>query len=84
MFCSMLFWFESLMLPQTGKISVIRHYKFTLAFENSNVEDYISEKFFDALVAGSVPVHLGLTRANAELFAPASNRFDLFPLSLFS
>jgi glycoprotein 3-alpha-L-fucosyltransferase len=59
----------------SGKISVIKHYKFTLAFENCNVEDYVTEKFADALVAGSVPVHLGVSRSNLEMFAPSSNSF---------
>lgn len=37
------------------KVSLLKRYKFTLAFENSNAEDYVTEKFFHALVAGSVP-----------------------------
>ena len=33
-------------------MEALRDYKFSLAFENSNVEDYVTEKFFQALVAG--------------------------------
>ena len=33
-------------------MDALRDYKFSLAFENSNVEDYVTEKFFQALVAG--------------------------------
>jgi hypothetical protein len=60
-----------------GKLSVIRHYQFTLAFENSNSEDYVTEKFFHALVAGSVPVHLGVDKENIALFAPENSYLNV-------
>lgn len=34
------------------KVETLKHYKFSLAFENSNEEDYVTEKFFQSLVAG--------------------------------
>lgn len=34
------------------KVEALQEYKFSLAFENSNVEDYVTEKFFQSLVAG--------------------------------
>lgn len=43
-------------------------YKFTLAFENSRGVDYVTEKFFSALIMGSVPVYLGAP--NVGDFAP--------------
>jgi len=33
-------------------VEALKHYKFSLAFENSNEEDYVTEKFFQSLVAG--------------------------------
>jgi hypothetical protein len=51
-----------------SKLEIIAHYKFTLAFENACGQDYVTEKFFDPLVAGSVPVYLGAP--NVEDFAP--------------
>jgi len=46
-------------------------YKFTLAFENTCSEDYVSEKFFSALIMGSVPVYLGAP--NVDDFAPGEH-----------
>lgn len=34
------------------KVETLKGYKFSLAFENSNEEDYVTEKFFQSLVAG--------------------------------
>jgi len=50
------------------KMNTIRKYKFTIAFENSNDRDYVTEKFFQPLEAGSVPVFYGTS--NIADFAP--------------
>lgn len=34
------------------KVETLKRYKFSLAFENSNEEDYVTEKYFQSLVAG--------------------------------
>jgi hypothetical protein len=52
----------------TSKLEAIRSYKFTVAFENAVSKDYVTEKLFEPLVAGSVPVYLGAP--NVEDFAP--------------
>ncbi|XVF45138.1 hypothetical protein PTKIN_Ptkin02bG0181200 [Pterospermum kingtungense] len=45
------------------KVEALKRYKFSLAFENSNEEDYVTEKFFQSLVAGgSMKVHLILSK----------------------
>jgi hypothetical protein len=62
--------------PDTGretKLAVIARYKFTLAFENSRCLDYVTEKLFDPLIAGSVPVYRGAP--NAADFAPGEHCF---------
>ncbi|KAG0501876.1 hypothetical protein HPP92_001948 [Vanilla planifolia] len=51
------------------KVDTLKHYKFSLAFENSNEEDYVTEKFFQSLVAGTVPVVVGAP--NIQDFAPS-------------
>jgi len=50
------------------KLQAIARYRFTIAFENSITHDYVTEKFFDPLKAGSVPVYLGAP--NIDEFAP--------------
>jgi len=38
------------------KTELLASYRFTLAFENTWTRDYVTEKFFQPLLAGSVPV----------------------------
>jgi hypothetical protein len=54
--------------------SVLRPYKFHLAFENSRCGDYLTEKLWDAWARGNVPVVLGGT-ADVAKIAPAPNSF---------
>jgi Glycosyltransferase family 10 (fucosyltransferase) C-term/Fucosyltransferase, N-terminal len=56
-----------------GRVAIMARYKFTLALENSIAADYVSDKFFDALTAGSVPVYRGAPEV-AEL-APAPGSY---------
>ncbi|KAG6509076.1 hypothetical protein ZIOFF_034467 [Zingiber officinale] len=51
-----------------NKVETLKRYKFSLAFENSNEEDYVTEKLFQSLVAGTVPVVIGAP--NIQEFAP--------------
>lgn len=55
------------------KIAVLSNYKFYLAFENLAVDDYVSEKVFEGLVAGAVPVYRGA--ASIRRFMPADDSF---------
>jgi Glycosyltransferase family 10 (fucosyltransferase) C-term/Fucosyltransferase, N-terminal len=66
--------------PLSAKQQILARYKFTLAFENAISRVYVTEKFFDPLLAGSVPIYLGAP--NIEEFAPGfqcfidASRFD--------
>ncbi len=53
------------------KLETIREYDFYLAFENSNCIDYVSEKMFDGLISGTVPVYLGAP--NVDDYLPGNN-----------
>ncbi|KAL6858815.1 hypothetical protein ACP4OV_017817 [Aristida adscensionis] len=53
---------------KVDKVETLKRYKFSLAFENSNEEDYVTEKFFQSLVAGSIPVVVGAP--NIQEFSP--------------
>jgi Glycosyltransferase family 10 (fucosyltransferase). len=53
------------------KLETISNYYFYLAFENSNNTDYVSEKMYDGLIAGTVPVYLGA--ANVDEYLPGDN-----------
>ncbi|XP_072992354.1 glycoprotein 3-alpha-L-fucosyltransferase A-like isoform X3 [Typha latifolia] len=54
---------------RVDKVDTLKRYKFSLAFENSNEEDYVTEKFFQSLVAGAIPVVIGAP--NIQDFAPS-------------
>lgn len=61
-------------LGPATKIDTIGRYKFCLAFENSIAPDYVTEKLYEPLLAGSVPVYLGAP--NAGEFAPENSYID--------
>jgi hypothetical protein len=53
------------------KANVISQYKFTIAFENAIAADYVTEKLYEPLIMGSVPVYLGAP--NVDEFVPGNN-----------
>jgi hypothetical protein len=53
------------------KLEFLSRYKFTIAFENSSHTGYTTEKLFEALVAGTVPIYWGNPLAHRD-FNPAA------------
>ncbi|KAM3875194.1 alpha-(1,3)-fucosyltransferase 4-like [Diretmus argenteus] len=62
-------------------VRLVKRYQFYLALENSQHTDYITEKLWNAVLAGAVPVVLGPSRENYERFLPpeAFIHVDDFP-----
>lgn len=50
-----------------SKCNVISRYKFSVAFENSNTDGYITEKLTDAFMANTIPIYWG-SEGNVEPF----------------
>ncbi len=46
-------------IPALEKLQVLEQYKYCLCFENCSFPGYITEKIFDCLVSGTIPVYLG-------------------------
>lgn len=46
-------------LYEDDLITLVAKYKFTIAIENAICDDYITEKLWRPLIAGSVPIYLG-------------------------
>jgi hypothetical protein len=55
----------------SSKQKLLRSYKFVLAFENSSCRDYVTEKLFQPLMTGCVPVYRGAP--NVEDFVPGDH-----------
>lgn len=55
------------------KIQVLSNYKFYLAFENSPIDDYVSEKVYEGLFAGTLPIYRGAP--GIHRFMPGNDSF---------
>jgi len=51
------------------KKEILARHKFYLAFENANIKDYVTEKFWDSFRAETVPIYMGAPNIND--FIPA-------------
>ena len=54
--------------PINDKHKFLSQYKFNIAFENSATHGYITEKIFDAKVAGSIPIYWGDSTISKPLY----------------
>jgi hypothetical protein len=62
-----------------GKAALMSHYHFVLAAENTILNDYVSEKFFEPLRVGAVPIYDGAP--NIAEFAPVGSYIPMRQLS---
>jgi GR25 family glycosyltransferase involved in LPS biosynthesis len=58
-------------LDRMNKVEFLRKYKFTIACENSSTPGYLTEKLFEAKIAGTIPIYWGDTTATKQ-FNPKS------------
>jgi hypothetical protein len=66
--------------PWKTKIEVSRRFLFQLVFENSDVTDYVTEKLYQALEAGTIPVYIG---AKGEVWRHLPNRTSIIYVADF-
>ena len=52
--------------PVPDKVAFSENYRFTMAFENSKMSGYATEKIFDAFAAETIPIYWGSPRINEE------------------
>ncbi|KYR00806.1 glycosyltransferase [Tieghemostelium lacteum] len=50
------------------KLQILKTYKFALAIENSECDDYVTEKLWEPLSVGTIPIYLGAK--NVKRFLP--------------
>jgi hypothetical protein len=60
------------------KRKMMNHYMFHLAFENTYEDGYVTEKLFDSLLAGSIPIYLGDSKMARRLLSPEVERSVIF------
>lgn len=61
-------------LGSKTKIETIARHKFCFVMENSIEADYVTEKIYDAFLAGTVPIYLGAP--NVDKFVPENSYID--------
>lgn len=54
---------------ETIKWEIMSQYKFVIAFENTDTEDYVTEKLFHAFYAKTIPIYMGAP--NVDEFLPS-------------
>lgn len=57
-----------------SKLEILSHYRFCLCFENMELTGYLTEKLFDCLYAGAIPLYWGAL--DIELLIPSGAYID--------
>jgi len=66
------------------KRRILSRYRFSLAFENASFPGYVTEKLFDCLIAGTVPVYYGAPDVAEALGVKGWSRLPLIDARKFS
>lgn len=62
-----------------GNIELFAKYKFVIAIENSNCEDYVTEKLVHAVASGSIPIVAGKdNKPNYDKFLPKNSYINIY------
>jgi hypothetical protein len=61
-----------------SKYQALSNYKYSICFENSIIDGYITEKIFDCLYAGTVPIYYGAPDINKYVNSKAFINFSDF------
>lgn len=62
-----------------GNIELFSKYKFVIAIENSNCEDYVTEKLVHAVASGSIPIVAGRdNKPNYLRFMPKNSYINIY------
>ena len=56
----------------SNKMAVLRNYTFDLALENANCIDWTTEKVYQSLAAGTIPIYMGNPSVERQLPHPDS------------
>lgn len=65
--------------PVVSKIETLKNYRFSVCFENArDIEGYITEKIFDSLFAGCIPIYWGAPDIEKWIPAPLYLDFSKF------
>merc|ERR1712194_624984 len=62
-------------IPAKKTVAVLQTYLFSLAAENGNSQDYVTEKVYQALSAGTIPIYLGAP--NVADFVPEDSVIEV-------
>lgn len=62
-----------------SKIAYQRRFRFTIACENSSFPGYVTEKLYDALLAGTIPIYWGSPRVAEDVDERAFINCHAFP-----
>ncbi len=67
-------------IPKTDKTALLKRYVAILAAENSIEEDYVTEKVYDGLITGAIPIYYGAP--NIDQFVPSDSIIKVpYPLT---